>query len=150
MKTFWTLMIMLAFGSRACSQCHYQPLVENILQSDQITTLLALEDLKDRASIRIIDKYGKLDSCKFLFKLSVDQDGIPLNVGVVNKLPMDLNTGYYRDLIISKLEKEEKSYKLDIYLSNLHCISKRKNRWHVLVQLNEKMEIVKLSAAEWN
>lgn len=100
-----------------------------MLNSKEIATLLNLSDLKDRAAIRIVDKTGEFNSLDFSFKLDTIKKGGFLIAKTITEVPIDWNTGYYRDFCISSLEKLEKNkYKIDIYISNYVCQDKKKNR----------------------
>lgn len=146
-------MIIALFGTTVAYSQNKQQILESVLKLKEITELLSLKDLDDRGPIRFFDRTNQFSGVQFLFKLNPEQKGVPINVGVLKKLPIDLNTGHFCDVVISGFEKKGKLYVLDLYLSNYLCYDKKKNKLHFTITLQlAKTDVIvnDVSFAEWH
>jgi len=104
--------------------------LESILSIKPISELLSLDSTNDRGGIRIFARTKKLKENYFLLFNQLQPTSIPLQVLVRhNYYPVDINTGYHRDLFIYKYEKRGSKIRIELYLSNYKCIYEKKTRY---------------------
>jgi len=130
-----------------------QQVLERVLNIEQIIELLSLRDTEDRGVIRIIDMTKKIKKTEFLFSVDSLPRDIPLQAAVIYRHPIDVNTGYHRDLFIAGYKEKKKTIQLDVYLSNYNCVYKKKNRWHFEIEIQEEKGgyyVKSFSFAEWH
>jgi len=146
-------LLLFCFPVLSQNILNKQMILERILSTPEIYSLLSLENLTDRSPVRIIDRTKKFKGINFLFKAVPEQKGIPVNVGVIYQYPLDLNTGYFRDMSILGFKKKHETYNVDIYLASYRCSGDKRNRWHINIDLGmEKgnITVLSLTKAEWH
>lgn len=107
MKTWLFIICLLGFSctisNKSCGEglesCRK---LDNILRIEGVRQMLKVQEINDPTFVRLVDLSGNFRDCGSF----ISRDGSsPLPYFVISKIPFDLNTGYYRDLIIYDVQE---------------------------------------------
>lgn len=151
----WLVLFLFYSTNLLSQQIQQQQLVlESIFTIEPISELLALDNTKDTGTIRVFARTKKLRKNYFLYFNKSQPTSFPLQVTVRhNDCPVDINTGYYRDLFVYKYKKKGNKIQIALYLSNYLCIYDKKNRYRfeIEVEVSNAVCVVKsIYYAEWH
>jgi hypothetical protein len=149
------MKLILFFSFLNCTIAYSQTtkcclLIDSILHIPQIKKLLELDSIKDKNSIRIIQPpNSKFLNCSKLYKINNQF----ISLFNIHNIPYDLNTGNFRDIIISKINCTRKKTIVDVYLSNYRWNNNTKNRWHftiTFINKDKNLLISEINYALWD
>lgn len=124
--------------------------ISTTLAIDEIHELLSLDLINDKKPIRVIDETGNFLACNgLLYNNGTDFTSITF----IDSLPYDLNTGHYRDLIISSIDTIKDDLVVDMYMSNYKCIHDVKNKVHATIKFtleNNKVNVKSFRGVHWD
>lgn len=128
-------------------KCH---IIDTTLAIDEVHKLLSLDLINDKNPIRVIDKTGVFLMCNgLLYNNGTDFT----NITFIDSLPYDLNTGHYRDLIISNVDTINNNLIVDMYMTSYKCTQNVKNKVHVTIEFmieNNEISIKSFRGIHWD
>lgn len=121
-------------------------LLDTLLTLKPVRKVLYLDETFNRnIRIRFIDTSRTFEGCP-----------VGLDGKVINHVPIDLNSGYYRDIVlfISNCETDDKCVNVHLYICNFKCIYGYQNNRVVITATyqtqNKPYKLVKWTANEWD
>lgn len=144
-----TLGLLVSTGFYSVNSEH--ALIELILNSKELEKSLNLTEAEIRAPIRIIDLSKKLRCTQFFF--SSEWHTVPLEGIILSKFPLDWNSGYYRDFIISSIDQKKEQIKIAIAVSHFdRTIGKSRTRieFTIIEKSKHVFEIVDSHWTDWD
>lgn len=91
-------------------------ILEAIVRSHEMIQVLNLDNLDDLTPIRIFDISGKFrrHNGTFLF----DDRSAPIDYVVLKSFPLDWNSGYHRDFVLTTIENEKHGLTVNVAASS--------------------------------
>ena len=153
MRAVFILPFLTLFGQCKSQDQQHCKIISSILDYKVIQDILSFE-YEDNGPIRIIDKTDLFIHCQESFAVHRNSPLFPLGVKILKDTPIDLNTGYYRDIVIQQYTLGENSLRLEIYLSPYVCKSDKKDRVHISLEyslnVDEKPQLLDHSIGTWH
>jgi hypothetical protein len=129
-----------------------EDILVQLFNEPAIIKLLSLDNLADRAPVRIVDKTKRFKRVDFMFKPAGVQ-GTLINVQSISDYRLDFNTGYFRDISILSFKRKQQELKIDFYLSPHLCYDTKKSRLHVeafFMWQKNRFVLKKINILEWS
>lgn len=122
-------------------------LLQNILKQKHIGKILGIDKPENgNISIRVTDLTATCKDCSGYYNL------IPYFV--VNAISPNLNTGRYRDVVITQVKHLEDSFLADIYCASFACHGNNNTNYHLemefRIQSDGSIVLIKESIGEWH
>lgn len=141
--------LLVSMGFSSVNNEH--ELIELILNSKELEKSLNLTEAEDRAPIRILDLSKRLRHTQFAF--SSQWHTVPLEGIIISKFPLDWNTGYFRDFIISSIDQKNDLIKITIAVSHFNrTLGKSRTRieFTIIKKSKHVFEIVDSHWTNWD
>jgi len=136
------IVYVLSTGFALCGQNieTEKVIIKEFLLQPNITEVLKLNDTIDRSAVRIIDTSHTIRADAFCFL-----EFPMLAIYVYDDIPINLNTGFKRDIVISRLTRRKGVYVLEAFFSVHRSTAKIKERLHCKLEftiINNQMNII--------
>jgi hypothetical protein len=126
-------------------------LLDSVLTLKPVRRLMALDEkFMEKTYIRFVDTSQAFRDCSIYHTT----DETPIHRFVFTYFPLDLNAGYYRDIVIYNEVIDDNYLKLHLYMCKFHCTQGYpENRVRVEVlfkKTHDSYEMVNYSASGWD
>lgn len=144
-KFYPTLLLFFVFCNSALCQLDCQ-LIDTLLTIPALKDYLAIDE-GAHSRVRVFDLKNNFDTCSTYL---VDSTGF-VDVKVYHgQLPMNINTGLYKDMLVLNYEDSENQRKLVFRLIHHKLKDTFRQLCWFEVWLDREMSIIKYNISEWD